>query len=201
MYPEKPKRCSPPLDNKGDHHFPGGDRWTRGRASPCAYYPALFYSGERFVESDSPASATYVGIIEGPAPPLNPRSLFYMLKMVQIAHAIRALAFVSFRYIVGAASLCRVRFPVMKPVATFFGEPGLPRTFLFLISFPARGAQSRPVTGFTASTDGGNLRRSSYFRGLGVFRPSSPSPGPHAFANSLGPISGASGGAGPGLLG
>ena len=60
---------------------------------------------------------------------LTTRPFFYF-KMVQIAHAIRALACISFRYIVGPASLSRPRLPVprlpvVKPVPTFFGEPGL----------------------------------------------------------------------------
>ena len=49
---------------------------------------------------------------------------FSTLKMVQIAHAIRALACISFRYIVGPASPYRPRLPVVKPVPMFFGEPG-----------------------------------------------------------------------------
>jgi hypothetical protein len=44
---------------------------------------------------------------------------FLLYKMVQIAHAIGALAFVSFRYIVGPASLYPPRLPVVKPFPTF----------------------------------------------------------------------------------
>jgi hypothetical protein len=45
--------------------------------------------------------------------------------MVQIAHAMRALAFISFRYIVGLASF-RLAIPLcMKPVPMYIGEPGL----------------------------------------------------------------------------
>jgi hypothetical protein len=46
----------------------------------------------------------------------------------------------------------------------------------------------RCISGFKAAANGGNHRMSSCVRGLGVFRPSSPSPSPLAFADSPSPL-------------
>ena len=77
-----------------------------------ALFPLIIRVATSSVAFDGRGVGVFVYAAHSPGP-------FSALKMVQIAHAIGALGFVSFRYIVGPASLYRPRLPVVKLVPTF----------------------------------------------------------------------------------